>query len=54
MFFDSFRVFYVVGNQAYKIKLSTKKKIHDIFYVLPLEQEIIKRRQVNRLLELKL
>ncbi len=36
-FFGPFRVLHTVGKQAYKLELSTKYKIHDIFYVSLLE-----------------
>ncbi len=32
-FFASFQVFHVVEKQAYKLELSTKWKIYDIFHV---------------------
>ncbi len=32
-FFEPFWVFYVVRKQAYKLELSIKWKIHDVFYV---------------------
>ena len=36
-FFGSFRVLYPVGEQAYKLELSKKWRIHDIFHVSLLE-----------------
>ena len=36
-FFGPFRVIYPVEKQTYKLELSRKWKIHDIFYVLLLE-----------------
>ncbi len=36
-FFESFRVLYPVGKQAYKLELLKKWRIYDIFYVLLLE-----------------
>ena len=36
-FFELFRILYSVRKQAYKLELFRKEKIHDIFYVLPLE-----------------
>ncbi len=32
-FFGLFQVLYAIGKQAYKLELSTKWKIHDIFHV---------------------
>ncbi len=54
-FFRPFRVFYVVGKQAYKLELPTKWKIHDVFYVSLLEQDITRKGQVDNktLLELE-
>ncbi len=49
-FFGLFRVFQAVGKQAYKLKLPTKWKIHDIFYVSLLEQDTTKKRQVDEIL----
>ena len=36
-FFRLFRVLYIVGKQAYKLKLPTKWKIYNIFYMSLLE-----------------
>ena len=36
-FFGPFRVFYPVRKQAYKLELSRKWKIYDVFYVSLLE-----------------
>ncbi len=46
-FFGPFRVFYVVGKQAYKLELPTKWKIHDEFYVLLLKQNITRKERVD-------
>lgn len=50
-FFDPFQVFYLVKNYAYKLKLPTKQKIYNIFYISLLEQNITRKRQVNKLSE---
>lgn len=52
-FFGPFRVLHLVGKQAYKLELSSKWKIHDVFHVLLLEQDTIRKGQVvnNALLE---
>ena len=42
-FFESFQVLNPVDKQAYKFKLSRKWKIHNVFYVSLLEQDIKKR-----------
>ena len=47
-FFGPFRVFYPVGKQAYKLELLKKWRIHDVFYVSLLEQDIIKKGQVHK------
>ncbi len=36
-FFGPFRVLYAIENQAYKLELATKWKIHNIFYMSLLE-----------------
>lgn len=56
MFFEPFQVLYLVEKQAYKLELLAKQRIHDIFYILMLEQNIIRKGQVNKvnkLLKLK-
>ena len=42
-FFGLFRVLHLVKKQAYKLELSRKWRIHDIFHVLPLKQNTIKK-----------
>ncbi len=46
-FFRLFRILHGVGKQVYKLELSTRWKIYDIFHVLLLEQDITKKGQVN-------
>ena len=46
-FLDPFRVLYLVGKEAYKFELPKNWKIHNVFYISLLEQDIIKKRQVN-------
>ena len=46
-FFGPFRVLYAVGKQVYKLELPTKWKIHNIFHVSLLEQDTIKKKQVD-------
>lgn len=46
-FFGTFQVLYPVGKQAYKIKLSKKWRIHDVFYMSLLEQDTTWKRQVD-------
>ena len=48
--FGPFRVLHLVGKQAYKQGLSTKWKIKDVFHVLLLEQDTIKKRRVDKTL----
>ena len=42
-FFGSFQVLYLVGKQAYKLKLLKKKKIYKIFYISLLEEDLTKK-----------
>ena len=46
-FFSSFRILYPVGKQAYKLNLPTKWKIHNVFYVSLLEQDITRKGRMN-------
>ena len=43
---------YPVGKQAYKFKLPKKWKIHDVFHLSLLEQDITKKERVEEVLEL--
>ena len=49
-FFGPFQVFYLVRKQAYKLELPTKWRIHNVFYVSLLEQDITKKRRVDKAL----
>ncbi len=49
-FFGPFRVLHVVGKQAYKRELPAKWKIHDVFHVLLLEQDSIRKGRVAKAL----
>ena len=42
-FLGSFQVLYPVGKQAYKLKLPKKWRIHNVFHVSLLEQDITKK-----------
>ena len=42
-FFGPFQVLYPVGKQAYKLELPRKWKIHNVFHVLLLEQDITRK-----------
>ena len=44
-FFGLFQVLHPVGKQAYKLELPKKWRIHDIFYVSLLEQDITRKRR---------
>ena len=46
-FFGPFRVLHPVEKQTYMSKLPKKWKIHDIFYVSLLEQDITRKRRVD-------
>lgn len=48
-FFGLFRVLYLVRNQAYKLELPKKQKIHNIFHVSLLEYNIIRKKQVDKI-----
>ncbi len=39
-----------IGKQVYKLELPTKWKIHDVFHVLPLEQDTTRKEQVDKAL----
>ena len=45
--FGPFRVFHVVGKQVYKLELSMKWKIYNIFYMSLLEQDTIRKERVD-------
>ena len=42
-FFGPFQVFYPVGKQAYKLKLSRKWRIYDVFHISLLEQDTTRK-----------
>ena len=46
-FFKHFQVLHLIGKQAYKLKLLKKWRIHDVFYVLLLEQDTTRKRRVD-------
>ena len=46
-FFGPFWVLYQIGKQAYKVKLPKKWGIHNIFYILLLEKDIIKKKCID-------
>ena len=48
MFFRIFQVFHLKGNKAYKLKLSKKWKIYNVFQVLLLEQDIIIKEWIEK------
>lgn len=52
-FFILFQALRFVDKQVYNLTLSTWQKIYDIFHKLLLQQNIIRKRQVNKLLKLK-
>ena len=47
-FFRSSQVLHLVGKQAYKLKPPKKGRIHNVFHVLLLEQDIIKKERVRK------
>ena len=46
-FFRLFRVLYPIRKQAYKLEVPRKWRIHDVFYVSLLEQDITKKGRVD-------
>ena len=46
-FFGPFRVLHPVRKQAYKLEIPKKWRIHDVFYVSLLQQDITRKRQVD-------
>ena len=46
-FFGPFRVLHPVGKQAYKLELLKKWKIHNVFYMSLLEQDITRKKRVD-------
>ena len=52
-FFGSFRVLYLVKKKAYKLELSKKWGIYNVFYVSLLEQDITRKGKVNKTNQLK-
>ena len=46
-FFNLFQVLYLVGKQAYKLKLPKKWKIYNTFYILLLEQDTTRKGKVD-------
>ena len=54
-FFRPFQVLYSIGKQAYKLELPKRWRMHNVFYMSLLEQNITKRERVDkRVKELKL
>ena len=51
-FFEPFQVLYLVGKQAYKLKLAKKWRIHNVFHVSLLEQDTIRKERVEKVPEL--
>ena len=47
-FFRPFRVLHSVRKQAYKLKLSKKWKIHDVFHISLLEQDTTRKGRVDK------
>lgn len=52
-FFKPFHVFYLVRKQIYKLEFYRKQRIDDIFNILILEQDKIKKWQVNKNVKLR-
>ena len=50
--FRLFQVLYPMGKQAYKLKLPNKLRIYNLFYILLLEQDITKNKELVNLSKL--
>ena len=48
IFFGPFRVLHQVGKQAYKLKMSKRWRIHDVFHLSLLENNTTKKGQVDK------
>lgn len=53
MFFWSFQISHLVYKQAYKFELFTKWKIHNVLHLILLQQDKLKKKQVNKIVEIK-
>ena len=51
-FFEPFQVLHLVGKQGYKLELPKKRRIHNVFHVLLLEQDNTRKEQVKKVPEL--
>ncbi len=49
-FFGTFRVFHIVGKQVYKLELSKKWKIHDVFHMSLLKHDTTRKGRVDKAL----
>ena len=49
-FFGPFQVLHAIRKQTYKLELSTKWKIHNVFHISLLEQDITRKGRVNKAL----
>lgn len=47
-FFGFYQVLHPIRKQAYKLELSKRQRFHDIFYVFSAEQDITKKRWVDK------
>ena len=47
MFFRLFQFLHPFEKQAYKLELSRKRKIHDVFHMSLLEQDITKKERMD-------
>ena len=47
-FFGLFRVLYPIGKQVYKLELTRKCRIHDVFYMSLLEQAITRKGWIDK------
>ena len=47
-FFERFRVLHLVGKQDYKLELSGKWRIHNVFHISLLEQDTTRKKRVDK------
>ena len=50
-FFGLFQVLHPISNQGQKLKISKRKKIHNVFHMLPFKQESNRKKQFKKILK---
>ena len=54
MFFELFWVFYSISKKSYKFELVKKWRIHNVFYVLLLKQNITIKERIKKVSKLNI